>query len=237
MKYIPAHEANYGGTRLLSQIKYIAVHYTLNDGDTAENNGKHFQKKLPKPASANYFVDENEVVQSVADNRIAYSVGGGKYANTKGGSFYKICTNTNSISIELCNSKYSVPEKVAENAIKLIRELMKKYDIPLCRVIRHYDVTGKLCPAPLVDEAEWKKFKQRIEGVDMEELNALKKRVEELEKEHTVYNYIDENMPGWIKNITEWALGKGIISGTGEGLGMTKTKAENLVIIKKVLGE
>ena len=237
MKYIPARESNVGGTRLLSQIKYISVHYTSNDDDTAENNAKHFQKKLPKPASAHYFVDENEVVQSVPDNRVAYSVGGGKYANTKGGSFYKICTNTNSLSVELCNSKYAVPEKVAERAAEHIRELMKEYDIPLCRVIRHYDVTGKPCPAPLVDEAEWKKFKQRIEGVDMEELNALKKRVEELEKEHTVYNYIDENMPGWIKNITEWALAKGIISGTGNGLGMTKTKAENLVIIKKTLGE
>lgn len=237
MKYIPAHESNVSGTRTLNKIKYIVVHYTSNDGDKAKSNGKHFQKILPKPASAHYFVDENEIIQSVLDNRIAKAVGGGKYANTKGGSFYKICTNTNSISIELCNSKYAVPEKVATRAVELIRELMGKYNIPLCRVIRHYDVTGKPCPAPLVDETEWKKFKQRIEGVDMEELNALKKRVEELEKEHAVYNYIDENMPKWIKDITEWALDKGIISGTGNGLGMTKTKAENLVMIKKAIGE
>lgn len=77
----------------------------------------------------------------------------------------------------------------------------------------------------------------KSEDIDMEELNLLKKRVEELEKEHTVYNYIDENMPKWIRDITEWALAKGIISGTGGGLGMTKAKAENLVMIRNALGE
>ncbi len=73
------------------------------------------------------------------------------------------------------------------------------------------------------------------EDIDMEELNALKKRVEELEKANAVYNYIDDNMPKWIKEITEWALERGIIKGTGEGLGMTRTKAENLVMIRNVL--
>ena len=66
----------------------------------------------------------------------------------------------------------------------------------------------------------------------MEELNIIKRRLEELEKANAVYNYIDSNMPDWIRNITEWALEKGIITGTGDGLGMTKTKAETLIMIK-----
>lgn len=73
------------------------------------------------------------------------------------------------------------------------------------------------------------------EELDMEELNALKKRVEELEKTNAVYNYIDENMPKWIENITRWGLEKGIIAGTGEGLGMTKSKAECMVMIRNAL--
>lgn len=73
------------------------------------------------------------------------------------------------------------------------------------------------------------------EDIDMEELSALKERVEKIEKELTVYDYIDENMPGWIKDITKWALSKGIISGTGSGLGMTKAKAETLVMIKNAM--
>ena len=39
---------------------------------------------------------------------------------------------------------------------------MSKYSIPIENVIRHYDVTGKNCPQPYVDEGEWKKFKNRI---------------------------------------------------------------------------
>lgn len=74
---------------------------------------------------------------------------------------------------------------------------------------------------------------------DMEEMKKLQekvaileKRVTELEEETAVYNYIDENMPGWMKEITVWARDNGVITGTGNGWGMTKTKAETLVMIK-----
>lgn len=43
MKEIWASETNYGAHRALHSIGYIAVHFTSNDGDTAENNGKYFQ--------------------------------------------------------------------------------------------------------------------------------------------------------------------------------------------------
>ncbi|MFR7442983.1 MAG: hypothetical protein ACLUUO_05300 [Sellimonas intestinalis] len=41
---------------------------------------------------------------------------------------------------------------------------MKQYNIPIDRVIRHYDVTGKLCPAYFVDETAWAAFKAKITG-------------------------------------------------------------------------
>ncbi len=69
----------------------------------------------------------------------------------------------------------------------------------------------------------------------MQETEALKTRVAALEEAAVVYNTIDSTMPEWIKNITEWALEKGIIQGTGNGLGMTKTKAEALVMLKNAL--
>ena len=40
---------------------------------------------------------------------------------------------------------------------------MKKYNIPIKNVIRHYDVTHKRCPEPYVrDVQSWNKFKNRI---------------------------------------------------------------------------
>lgn len=165
-KYIKqlAHPSNYGGARDRSQIKYIVIHYTGNDGDKAANNAKYFQS-ANRNASAHYFVDSNNVYQSVCDLSIAWSVGGAKYTNCKetgGGAFYGKCTNANSISIELCDDikdgKVSANSKTLNNAAILCSELMSKYNIPIERVIRHFDVTGKNCPAYFVDSKAWKKF-------------------------------------------------------------------------------
>ena len=151
-----ANKANYGGIR--SNIKWIVIHYTANDGDTDEANGNYFKNNIVK-ASAHYFVDDDSVTQSVPDNYVAYSVGGSKW-NNGGGKYYGKCTNSNSISIELCddvkNGKVYPSKKTIENAIELTKELMKKYDIDADHVIRHYDVNGKTCPAYWVDDKKWK---------------------------------------------------------------------------------
>lgn len=148
-----ANKANYGSSRSLSMIKYIVIHYTGNDGDTDENNGKYFKNNIVK-ASAHYFVDDDSITQSVPDNYVAWSVGGSKYSNaskTGGGKFYKICTNTNSISIEICddvrNGVIYPSAKTIANALELTKHLMNKYSVPKENVIRHFDVTGKFCPA------------------------------------------------------------------------------------------
>jgi N-acetylmuramoyl-L-alanine amidase CwlA len=144
-----ANKNNYGSKRDTSDIKYIVIHYTGNDGDSDENNGKYFKNNIVK-ASAHYFVDSDSVTQSVPDNYIAYSVGGTKY-NNDGGKYYGKCKNANSISIELCddnkNGKVYPSDKTIANALELTKALMKKYGITQANVIRHYDVTGKSCPA------------------------------------------------------------------------------------------
>ena len=136
-----ANKANYGGK--MASVKYIVIHYTANDGDTDENNGNYFANNIVK-ASAHYFVDDDSVTQAVPDNYVAYHVGATKYKHST-------CRNTNSIGIELCDDvkdgKIYPSAKTIENALWLTKTLMKKYNIPQKNVIRHYDVTGKLCPA------------------------------------------------------------------------------------------
>ena len=155
-----ANRANYGRQRDLSAIKYINIHYTGNDGDSDENNGKYFADKIVK-ASAHYFVDDDSITQSVPDNYIAYSVGGKKY-NNGGGRLYGTVNNSNSINIELCDTVKNgvvVPtQKTINNAIELTQMLMKKYNIPAHRVIRHFDVNGKECPRYWVSDASWKSY-------------------------------------------------------------------------------
>jgi len=60
---VPAHQSNYTKGRK-KRIQYIVVHYTANDGDTARNNGNYFAQPN-RNASAHYFVDESNIVQSV----------------------------------------------------------------------------------------------------------------------------------------------------------------------------
>lgn len=158
LKQYFANKKNYGATRNTSNIKYIVIHYTANDGDTDENNGKYFKNNVVN-SSAHYFVDSDSITQSVPDNYVAWSVGGKKY-NNNGGRLYGKCTNNNSISIELCddirNGVVYPTSKTIENAIDLVMHLMNKYSIHKENVIRHYDVNGKPCPKYWVEDAKWK---------------------------------------------------------------------------------
>lgn len=78
-----------------------------------------------------------------------------------------IITNTNSISIELCDTvrdgTYRASEATLANTVALCVNLMAKYDIPLENVYRHFDVTGKLCPSYMVDAEKWAEFKARLQ--------------------------------------------------------------------------
>lgn len=157
-----ANKNNYGAARSTTNIKYIVIHYTGNDGDTDENNGKYFKNNIVK-ASSHYFVDSDSITQSVPDNYVAWAVGGNRYSDcskTGGGKYYGKCTNSNSISIELCddvqNGTVYPSEKTIQNSVELTKMLMNKYNIPQENVIRHFDVTGKKCPAYWVDDVKWK---------------------------------------------------------------------------------
>lgn len=160
-----ANRSNYGSARDLNTIKYLVIHYTSNDGDSDEGNGKYFHNNVVK-ASAHYFVDDDSVTQSVPDNYAAYSVGGKCQSNHH--PLYNICKNANSISIEMCdsvkNGVVEITDKTIENTMVLASIIMKRYNITIDRVIRHYDVNGKACPNcnGLLQDAKWEAFKNRL---------------------------------------------------------------------------
>lgn len=195
-----ANSGNYGGSRTAAQIRYIVIHYTANDGDTDEGNGNYFANNVVK-ASAHYFVDDNSITRSVPDLSIAWAVGGSKYASaaqTGGGTMHGIVTNTNSLSIELCDTHkdgtYQATEATIANAVALCVELMEKYNIPIENVYRHFDVTGKLCPAYMVDAAAWAVFKAQVK------------------------QWQADNVPaGYAKEAVQWVQDNGILNGNSDG--------------------
>lgn len=158
MTFKQSHSGNYQKGRT-QPIEYIVVHYTANSGDTAQNNLDYFAR-TKTGTSAHYFVDENEVCQSVQDTDVAWHCGS---KNPR----HPYCRNANSIGVEMCNSVGGVPEAVRDRTAAFVRQKMKEYGLDVNHVLRHYDVTGKRCPAPWVDNpAEWMKFKKMLEEDD-----------------------------------------------------------------------
>ena len=165
-KLLTPHNYTHGTA---DRIKYIVIHYVGATGG-AKANCKYYAEKH-RGASAHYFVGfAGEIWQSVEDYNIAWHCGGKKYANTEGGLYYGICTNANSIGIEMCvrnkgnqTSEWYFEEATVQATIKLTKQLMMKYNIHEDHVIRHYDVTGKICPNPYVlDDGKWQQFKAAI---------------------------------------------------------------------------
>lgn len=150
--------------------KFIVIHY-VGAVSTAKNNADYFNS-VNRGASANYFVDDNEIWQVVADKDAAWHCG------TSGTYYHKECRNENSIGIEMCcikkNGKLDMSDKTIANTIELTKQLMKKYNIPVENVVRHYDVTHKKCPAPFVNEtSRWSDFKSKLQELKIEEIDKI----------------------------------------------------------------
>lgn len=153
--------------RAYSEIAYIVIHGTANDGDTDEANGNYFANTNRNYAGAHVFVDDDSCTKSVSLNRTAYSVGGGVYAGATeagGASFYQRCTNANSLSIELCDTMkdgiFDISEATFQNGVEITAYYALKYGIKKARIIRHWDVNGKPCPSCMIgrDNALWNRF-------------------------------------------------------------------------------
>ena len=163
MEFVSCDPSNYRAGRT-QPVRYIVLHYTANNGDTARNNCDYYHRVGGLQASAHYFCDEYGVMQSVRECDTAWHCGaeaGRRY-------WHPACRNGNSIGIEMCSRKradgsyYIKPETVA-NAAALAREIMQRYGIDTDHVLRHYDVTGKRCPMPWVDDpAQWAAFKDML---------------------------------------------------------------------------
>ena len=204
---------------------YIVIHY-VGGVSTAKNNADYFYNNnlrgTGRESSAHYFVDEKSIWQSVRDSDKAWHCGDSK-KGTSGHTFYGFCTNSSSIGIEMCckkdkAGKWYFEDKTVENTVELVRYLMDKYNVIPDRVIRHFDVTGKICPEPYINEEEWAKFKKRIveDGeLSMTQYEELKAEIERLKKsQERVYHYWKE-LPEYAHDIIRELYDRGIYKGAG----------------------
>ena len=133
-------------------IDRIVVHFTATLA-SARNNATYFSRNEGQGASAHYFVDDitPEIYQSVAEGDTAWHAGDWQM-------------NCRAIGIEVVSAGEDFSATEVEKLGWLVRKLMAKYGIGASGVIRHYDVTGKLCPAPYVSASKWAALKAAITG-------------------------------------------------------------------------
>ena len=205
MEFVSCNTDNYRAGRT-QPVRYIVMHYTANNGDTARNNCDYYQRVGGLQASAHYFVDEHGAMQSVREVDTAWHCGARAY-------WHPECRNDNSIGIEMCSRKradgsyYIKPETVA-NAAALAKDIMQRYGIDTEHVLRHYDVTGKRCPMPWVDEtAQWEAFKDSL---------SPEENTNEEDDDMIRYDTIDD-VPGWARGTIKEMMDAGLIAGTGGG--------------------
>ena len=162
---LPCHARNCTAAMTRS-VSYLVIHYTGNAKDTARGNASYFHSTPGIGASAHYFVDENGVYESVAPVSRAWHCG------TTGTYYHTLCRNDTSIGIEMCTSgSYKVSERTKRNAAYLAAWWCNALNITADKVdtyvLRHYDVTHKLCPAQMAGSgnAEWSAFRQMIRDI------------------------------------------------------------------------
>jgi N-acetylmuramoyl-L-alanine amidase CwlA len=148
------------------------IHY-VGAVSSAKNNCIYFCGGNRR-ASAHYFVD-SEIWQCIPESKAAWHCGGGLLdtgramnQGNRGATYFHICTNYNSIGIELCCYKKNgmvVPTPTAiETAAPLVKHLMKKYNVPASHVIRHFDVNGKICPNGYISAKAWAVLHKKLTG-------------------------------------------------------------------------
>lgn len=241
-------------TRRKHPINYIVVHYTAGVSSKEAKNTVVGWNNSESQASANYVVDRTKIVHTVPDDEQVYTW----HCGTSGKYYHPTCRNSNSIGIEMQsdydgvfkgydNLKYPedwdrwyLREDVVENTAKLVAFLMKKYNLTDIdkQVVRHYDVTHKECPYPMVGKYEnkWVEFKQRVKKYLHEGVENTMTKEELKEFIETTVKQMGRNEPAspWAKEGIEKAKEMGITDGSDplafatrqEVMLMTKRAAE-----------
>ena len=148
VEFIQASGANYTAGRGGRAIDGMAVHYTATSA-SAHNNLVYFSRP-GAGASAHLFVDKDGAIrQSVRLEDTAWAVG-------------DFAENQRTVSVEVVSAGEDFTDAQVAALAEIYAYLRATYGIT--RVIRHYDVTGKRCPAPYVDAGKWAALRARITG-------------------------------------------------------------------------
>lgn len=197
--------------------KYIVIHNTDNyaAGADAHAHAKAQHDGNFSGYSAHVFVDDKEAYQALPYNRGAWHVG-----VNYGGRLFGVCSNHNSIGIEMCVQSGYNYEKAFQNTVNVCKQLMKQYGIDADHVLQHYDVCAKNCPSAIRTKGDWNRFKQLIgssETVIVEKYYRTRKTWEDSKSQIGAYKSLANAKKEWKEGYTiyDWN-GKAVYPETTE---------------------
>ena len=139
----------------LKKVSGIVIHYVGNPGTTAQANRNYFESLSAGTdgvyASAHFIVGlDGEVIQCIPLTEISYA------SNSR---------NEDTIAIEVCHPDDTgeFSDVTYQRVVELTAWLCRKFNLTPDDVIRHYDVTGKICPKYYVEHPEaWVRFRSDV---------------------------------------------------------------------------
>jgi hypothetical protein len=245
------------GTNCTTYLKnrpyqFLAIHYVASvksSKGSALNVAAWFNNPQNRNGSADWIVDDELIVCYNDDpNRYCWAVGDDSRRYSKGGRLYGLARNKNTVSIEICNGSRSgkvvqannpdlyFTDAAVQNALELAAYLMKRYNIPIENVVRHYDISGKYCPGVIGwntnsgNDAEWRKFKERLKAMiePESEDDMTDEQVRKIVLD--VLNGNDTNPDDWAKAELREAVDLGITDGTRPKGYATRQEAAIMVL-------
>lgn len=154
---------NRPGKKLI-KLKGVVMHWTANTGVKADAlANRNYFNATDRACSAHFIVDDHEIVQCIPENEVAYHVGNDTYTAIGEHLRDKPYTpNYYLLGIEMCVNSDGIWEKTYSNAVELAAALLKKHQLGILSLYRHFDITGKDCPKMLLPEKDWIKFKADV---------------------------------------------------------------------------
>lgn len=154
--------------------KALVIHWTANEnkGANARANRSYFNQPTTE-ASAHYIVDDKEIIRCLPENEMGYHVGAKSYTPDAQKQL-SVYPNNCTIGIEMCVNADGSFQATYQKTLELAADILTRYKWGIEKIWRHYDITGKNCPAFFVADdcaqkyfstsaAEaWELFKQDI---------------------------------------------------------------------------
>jgi len=145
---------------LMQRVFGVTLHWVENPGTSAEFNWRFFEQRRignSGMGSAHFIVDPSGVIACVPLSEIAYHAGPRAATTPEALARFGDYPNAHLVGIEMCHPDWTgKPEASTLAHVRMICAwLCWRFDLnPMSDIIRHYDVTGKLCPKWFVGHPE-----------------------------------------------------------------------------------